>query len=297
MTLFKGLSAFPITPTRQDGEVLTADLQTLIARSAVAHVGSIGLLGSTGTYLFLSRAQRARTVAAAVEAAGSTPVMVGIGAVRTDEAQWLARDAEREGAAGLLLAPVSYTALTDAEVLEHFRAVASVSDLPLCIYSNPSTTQFTFTPDLVAQLNDLPTVSAIKLPLPASGGLVADLDAFRVAAPDMSVGYSGDWDCAAALRIGADAWYSVLAGLFPKQAMALTSAAARGDDELMDTLNGRLEDLWSLFRSFGSLRVVYAAANELELTDAQPPRPLLALPPDARRRVETVVAELALAEG
>ena len=30
-----------------------------------------------------------------------------------------------------------------------------------------------------------------------------------------SIGYSADWNCAAALLAGADAWYSVVAGLLP----------------------------------------------------------------------------------
>ena len=96
-----------------------------------------------------------RAVATAVGAATAIPVIVGVGAMRTDEAQSLARDAAAEGAAGLLLAPVSYSPLTEEEIFEHFLAVASASDLPLCIYSNPSTTNFTFRPELVARLKEL----------------------------------------------------------------------------------------------------------------------------------------------
>ena len=39
---------------------------------------------------------------------------------------------------------MSYTPLTDAEVFQHFRAVARAGGLPLCIYNNPGTTHFTF---------------------------------------------------------------------------------------------------------------------------------------------------------
>ena len=289
MPLFSGLSAFPITPLTTAGEVLAADLGRLVRRIESGGADSIGLLGSTGTYMFIGREQRRRAVATAVGAAGSIPVIVGVGAMRTDEAQSLARDAATEGAAGLLLAPVSYTPLTEEEVFEHFLAVASASDLPLCIYSNPGTTNFTFRPAFVARLATIATIAAIKLPLPPSGDIAADLTAFRQAAPGLSVGYSGDWGCKDALLAGADCWFSVAGGLFPERAAALTAAAIKGDQEEADRQDAAFAGLWSLFRAHGSLRVMYAAANMLGLTDAQPPRPLLGADEGLRTRIASAL--------
>ena len=275
MALFSGLSAFPITPMTSEGEVIAPDLQRLIRRIEAGGADSIGLLGSTGTYMFLSRDQRRRAVVAAAEAVASIPIIVGVGAMRTDEAQAQANDAAAEGASGLLLAPVSYTPLTEEEVFQHFLAVAEATDLPLCIYSNPSTTNFTFRPELVARLAAIPTVAAIKLPLPASDDIAADLVAFRQAAPSLSIGYSGDWGCKAALLADADCWYSVAGGLFPEQAAALAAAAVRGDREEADRCDAAFAGLWDLFRAHGSLRLMYAAANMLGFTEASPPKPLL----------------------
>lgn len=288
MALFSGLSAFPITPMTPEGQVIALDLQRLVRRIEAGGADSVGLLGSTGTYMFLSRDERRRAVAAAVEAVASIPIIVGVGAMRTDEAQALARDAAAEGASGLLLAPVSYTPLTEEEVFQHFLAVASVTDLPLCIYSNPGTTNFTFSPDLVARLAAIPTVAAIKLPLPPSGDIAADLAAFRQAAPGLSIGYSGDWGCKEALLAGADCWYSVAGGLFPEHAVALTAAAMKGDREAADRHDGVFADLWSLFRAQGSLRPIYAAANMMGLTQARPPKPLQA--PDEALQARLAVA-------
>ena len=289
MTLFSGLSAFPITPMTLAGEVLVTDLIRLVHRIEAGGADSIGLLGSTGTYMFIGREQRRRAVATAVGAATSIPVIVGVGAMRTDEAQSLAHDAATEGAAGLLLAPVSYTPLTEEEVFEHFLAVASASDLPLCIYSNPGTTNFTFRPDFVGRLATIATVAAIKLPLPSSGDIAADLAAFRQAAPSLSIGYSGDWGCKDALLAGADCWFSVAGGLFPERAAALTAAAMKGDQEEADRHDTVFAGLWGLFQANGSLRVMYAAANMLGLTDAQPPKPLLGANEGLRTQLASVL--------
>ena len=155
--LLKGLSAFPITPADASGKVDVSALRRLVAPLCQAGVNSIGLLGSTGSYPYLSSAERRRALEAALEeAAGRAPVLVGVGALRTDEAVRLAQDAQVAGAAAGLLAPVSYTPLSDDEVYEHFATVARESRLPLCIYDNPGTTHFRFSSVLVGRLSHLP---------------------------------------------------------------------------------------------------------------------------------------------
>jgi 4-hydroxy-tetrahydrodipicolinate synthase len=137
MTLCAGLSAFPITPATPEGRVIEADLRAILRRIAAGGADSVGLLGSTGTYMFLERDERRRATAIAVETLTDTPVIVGVGALRTDHARAVARDAAAEGAAGLLLAPVSYTPLTEEEVFRHFAAVAEAPCLSRQI-SSPS---------------------------------------------------------------------------------------------------------------------------------------------------------------
>ncbi len=51
MPFFRGLSAFPVTPAGEDGHVDTDGVHTLTRRLVDAGVDSIGLLGSTGSYL------------------------------------------------------------------------------------------------------------------------------------------------------------------------------------------------------------------------------------------------------
>ncbi|MEF2554605.1 dihydrodipicolinate synthase family protein, partial [Aurantimonas sp. A2-1-M11] len=153
---FHGLSAFPLTPASEQGRVDTETLARLLERVLDAGVDLLGLLGSTGIYAYLTREERRRAIAAASECMGGrVPLIVGIGALRTDQAQELARDAEAERADALLLAPVSYTPLTQDEAYEHFRAIAAATDLPLCIYNNPSTTHFNFGTRAIAFQNRL----------------------------------------------------------------------------------------------------------------------------------------------
>lgn len=299
MQLFQGLSAFPITPADASGIVDTGALAALLTRIQAAGADSIGLLGSTGGYAFLSRDQRRRAVETAMSAVGGKiPVIVGVGALRTDDAQMLAKDARELGADGLLLAPVSYTPLTDDEVYEHFAAVADAGQLPLCIYNNPGTTKFTFSAELIARLARLGTVKAVKMPLPANGDFAEEIASLRsVTSDDFAVGYSGDWGAADALLAGANGWYSVVAGLLPAEALKLTRAAQAGEVGETRRINDAFAPLWALFREFGSFRVMYTIADLLGLGRCSPPRPVLGLSEAARGRVREALESLSAAVG
>ncbi|HZZ86701.1 MAG TPA: dihydrodipicolinate synthase family protein [Caulobacteraceae bacterium] len=296
MALFEGLAAFPITPADAAGRVDAGGLGGLVRRLADAGVGSIGLLGSTGTYAYLSRAERRRAIEAAVSAVGAAvPVMAGVGALRTDEAITLAQDARAAGAAAGLLAPVSYTPLLDDEVFAHFRAVAGESSLPLCIYNNPSVTHFAFSAELIARLSAVPGVVAVKNPAPAGDKVAAHLADLRARVPGgFSLGYSGDANCAEAMIAGGDCWHSVLGGLFPAPILAIIEAARAGDADLARRRNAALQPIWSLFAELSGLRVAYAIAGGLGLTTAAPPRPILPLSEPNHRRVMAAVAEAGL---
>lgn len=294
MGLFDGLSAFPPTPADAEGRIQEKVLAVLVRRIDAAAADSIGLLGSTGGYAYLTRAERQRAVHVAVEClGGKRPLIAGVGALRTDEAQALAADARSAGADGLLLAPMSYTPLTEEEVFRHMVAVAEAGNLPLCIYNNPGTTKFTFSEDLIVRLSEVPNIVAVKMPLPSDGDFAGELARLRARLPEgFAIGYSGDWGAADALLAGCDAWYSVVAGLLPEPALRLVRAARAQDEAEVRRIDAGFQPLWTLFREFGSFRVMYALADVLGLFSLAPPRPILPLSGEARGRVEAALQAL-----
>ncbi|WP_299841407.1 dihydrodipicolinate synthase family protein [uncultured Paracoccus sp.] len=294
MSLFHGLSAFPITPADASGRIDAAALGRVLDPLIEAGVASIGLLGSTGSYAYLSLAERQRILDLALRhVAGRVPVIVGIGALRTDASVALAEHARDAGADGLLLAPVSYTPLTEEEVFQHFAAVAAVSDLPLCIYNNPSTTHFTFSLPLLARLAELPGIQAVKMPLPADGDYAGEIARLRAALPDgFAIGYSGDWGALPSLLAGGDAFFSVAGGTVPQSFLGLTRAAMAGDAATATRIDADFAPLWDLFREYGSIRVVHAAARLLGCADSAPQRPILPLPEAEIPRLAEALARL-----
>jgi 4-hydroxy-tetrahydrodipicolinate synthase len=284
-----GLCAFPLTA--MTGETVDeAATAALVSRVVVPGVDTVAVLGSTGVYPYLSRDERRAALDAAVGAAHAVPVIAGVGALRTRDTLTYAADAQAAGASALLLAPVSYHRLRDEEVLRLFADVAAESSVPIVLYDNPSTTAFSFSDALLGRIAELPHVVAVKTPPPPPGTAADRLAGLREALPAVtSVGISGDWAAAEALAVGYDAWYSVLAGLFPQAAMAIVGAATRSGPDAA-ALSSALEPIWSLFRQHGSLRVMAAAAEVLGLVSAPClPRPLLGLDAGGRAEVESAL--------
>ena len=285
MNPFHGLCAFPPTPLDAGCGIDAPRLTGLAHDIVAAGADAIGVLGSTGAYPYLGRAERRRAVGLAVGAAASrVPVLAGIGALATRDVLLHAEDAAAEGADALLLAPVSYQQLTEAEVLGLFSDVAGAVDLPICIYSNPATTGFAFSDDLLARLAERPGIAAVKLPPPPRGEVAADLARRRARiGPGLALGYSGDWIGSEVLGAGAAAWYSVLAGIRPRVAVALSRAARAGDRASLERIEAALAPLWALFRTHGSFRVALAIA------DLAPPRPVLPLDTAARPALDVAL--------
>lgn len=288
--MFNGLCAFPLTPLAGDN-VDEAAVVRLVGRCADAGADSIGVLGSTGIYTYLLREERRTVVEAAVEAAQGTPVVAGVGAMRTRDVLGCVEDAHAAGASGVLLAPVSYQRLTEEEVYGLYRDVSSASDLPIAVYDNPATTGFTFTDELHGRIAELPGIASIKFPPPVPGQAADRITRLRAAVPGgVSLGISGDWAAAEALTAGCDVWYSVVGGLFPKTARIIVDLAKGpqpGQGHLALEAAAALEPVWALFREFGSLRVAATMAEVLGFVEAPClPRPLTSLAGEGRTRVE-----------
>lgn len=294
-----GLNTFPLTPLRDDAVDETA-FAGLIERLVSAGVDSVTALGSTGSYAYLSTRERAAVARLTVKHAGQVPVVVGVGALRTSDVLANVAHAEEAGAAGVLLAPMTYQPLTPDDVFELYRTVTEHTDLPVIVYDNPGTTHVTFTLDLYRQLADLPGIASIKIPgRPGSiAATTARIAEIRAALPHhVTIGISGDAYAATGLIAGCDGWYSAIGGILPEQAIAITRAAAMGHRDEALAASERLAPIWELFADLGgSLRVIAAIAEQLGLVPAHClPLPIQGLTGQQRTRVAAALADAGLA--
>ncbi|MBQ4827913.1 dihydrodipicolinate synthase family protein [Alteromonas sp. MMG017] len=302
--MFTGLCAFPLTPFHREKIDFHA-FEKLISNLKQANVESICAMGSTGLYPYLSRDELVKVSTTSVEIAGDTPVMVGIGSLRTYDVLKNAEAAQQAGAKALLLAPVSYHPLREAEVFALYEKVTAEISIPLCIYENPGVTQFSFSDELYRQVTQLPNVGAIKIPgMPfadtdGNGNEVGKtrLSSLRNIVPEhVAIGVSGDKFGALGMHAGCDLWLSVLGGLFPNTVKTMIALSQSRSPEAAIAQSERLTPLWDLFaRNKGGMRVIATAAAILGYTEANClPHPLQPLQDEDKQKLEAILTQLSL---
>ena len=304
--MFTGLCAFPLTPFHHEKIDFHA-FEKLIGNLKQANVESICAMGSTGLYPYLSRDELVKVTESSVGIAGDTPVMVGIGSLRTYDVLKNAEAAQQAGAKALLLAPVSYHPLHEAEVFGLYEKVTAEISIPLCIYENPGVTQFSFSDELYRQVTQLPNVGAIKIPGMPFADTNADgngnaagkarLSSLRNIVPEhVAIGVSGDKFGALGMQAGCDLWLSVLGGLFPNAVRTMIASSQSTSPQAAIAQSERLTPLWDLFaRNKGGMRVMATAAAILGYTEANClPHPLQPLQAEDKQKLEAILTQLSL---
>jgi 4-hydroxy-tetrahydrodipicolinate synthase len=160
---FEGIFVALVTPMTAGQEVDYATLASMVDYMIDQGVHGIIPLGSTGEYYALGPDERQAVVGGAIEAAGGrVPVVVGTNAGSTRDVIKYARQAEKLGASGVLLAAPYYSLPTPDELVEHVRAVDRAIDVPIILYNYPARTGVDMTPDVVERLAELDNVRYIK---------------------------------------------------------------------------------------------------------------------------------------
>ena len=159
------------------GEVLTAIVTPFDSRGAVdydkfrelaLHLiehGSDGLVvaGTTGESPTLADEERFELFAAAVDAVGGrATVVAGTGTYSTAHSVHLTERAHELGVDGFLVVTPYYNKPPPRGIVEHFKAIAAVSDKPIVAYNIPGRVVINIEPETIAELAEIPTVRAVK---------------------------------------------------------------------------------------------------------------------------------------
>ena len=177
-----------VTPFTVSGE-LDLDAAGKLAAYLVdeQHNDSLVINGTTGEAPTTSDGEKADLVAAVLDAVGDrAQIVAGVGTFDTVHSIHLATEAAEAGAHGLLVVTPYYSKPPQAGVLNHFRAVADATELPVLIYDIPKRTGTPIQTETMIALAQHPNIVGVK---DAKGELDATS---RVLAETELVYYSGD---------------------------------------------------------------------------------------------------------
>lgn len=225
---FRGVFTALVTPMTPDEELDLGALEAHVDRQVACGVHGLVALGSTGEYYALSPAERESVVRTVVGAArGRVPVLVGPNAGATRDAVAYARGAEKAGAAGLLVSAPYYSLPSPDELVEHVRAVAGATGLPVVLYNYPGRTGVDMTPDVVERLAEISTVRYIK---ESTGDITRVSAIVRRCGARMTVFCGCDAEALESFALGAQGWVTGVANVAPAPAVELFRLAAERQD-------------------------------------------------------------------
>lgn len=226
---------FPVVPTplRSDYTPDLEGLNALIEFMIGHQVNGVTILGSNGEFPYFTFEEKVRIMKTAVKSArGRVKVLVGAGAMGTDETVGLVREAKKAGADATLDALPTYYPLSFPDVLEHYRSV-SREDLPFFFYHFPDCTGLALDPGQVAEICSMDGCIGMKasvVSLPAASSYIR-----KIRKPSFHFFTGVTYLFRPALERGAAGLICPISAIFPEEAVGLYEAWKVGDFRKMGT--------------------------------------------------------------
>src|ERR1700686_2174521 len=289
---FSGVFAALTTPFAADDSVAIAHLKQKIQRYNATGLAGSAVLGSSGEWVLLSRAQWASVLVAAKEAASlQKKLLAGTGVESTAETiSRTKRAAELGYHAALVKTPYYYKPLYKPEVfIAHYRRVADASPIPVLLYSVPQFTGISLEAPEVAALAEHPNIIGIK----ESSGHVQRVGEMVAATPaPFQILTGGAGVLLPSLPVGARGAILALASALPEKCSELYELTRRGQVETARELQKNLLRASKLIVSELGIPGVKFVMDQRGYHGGAPRLPLLPLADAAKRRVLELLATL-----
>jgi 4-hydroxy-tetrahydrodipicolinate synthase len=294
---FRGVFAFIVTPTNNDGETVDEGRLRNAIDYQIAHgVHGLTVFGSTGGMGSFSESERQRVIeVAAKHIDGRVRFLPGTGSITTAEAVRLSQFAEAAGADGVLVVPINYWKPTDNELYGHYEAIAKAVKIPLGIYNNPGTTGVDIKPALVARIARIDNVGFIK----ESSGDMSRISAIRqLTSYQISVLNGNDACTPEAIAAGVEGWFAGSANFMPERCVELFRLGyEKKDIDAMRELFQPMFPLCDYMGVKGYIRVAHTACDLLGRPMGPPRRPLRMLEPADRAVLAGLLEKAGLMDG
>jgi dihydrodipicolinate synthase/N-acetylneuraminate lyase len=190
-----------------------------------AGVDGIILGGTLGEASVLSNEEKFELVRFAVSKAGNAPVIMNIAEGSTREALALAKEAEKNGASGLMMLPPMRYKSDHRETVTYFKTVANATALPIMIYNNPVDYKIEVTLDMFDELQSAPNIQAVKESTRDVSNVTRMINRFG---DRFKILCGVDTLALEELQMGAHGWVAGLVCAFPRETVAIFKLAKAG---------------------------------------------------------------------
>ena len=287
---FEGIYTPAITPLDANGEIDRTAYAEVLESLIAGGVHGIIVAGSTGEYYAHTMQERIDLAAHAKEVIGTRlPLVVGTGAIRTEDSIVYARHAREIGADAILVASPPYAIPTEEENAAHALAIDEAADLPIMLYNYPARMGVSMGEDYFTRVSASKNVIAIK----ESTGDLNQLHMLARKFPNISL--SCGWDDLALefFAWGAPSWVCAGSNFLPAEHVALYQACVvEGDFVRGRKIMSAMLPFLNLLDEGKFVQKIKHGCELAGLRAGAPRLPLLPLEAEEERELAAVVAAL-----
>ena len=285
---FEGIYTPIVTPYHDDFSLNEAALSATVEHLIGSGVHGIIVAGSTGEYYAQTRDERIAMMGQVAQLIkGRVPLIVGTGAIRTEDSIDYAQQANAVGADALLVATPPYAYPTGREIALHALAIDRAANLPVMLYNYPGRMSVNMDEETLDRLGRSPNFCAIK----ESSGDINRLHMLARDYPHIALSCGMDDQALEFFAWGARSWVCAGSNFAPEAHIALYQACAvEGDFTKGRAIMSAMMPLMRVLEQGGKFVQCIKYGLTLRGIDAGPPRrPLHPLNKDDKRELAEVI--------
>ena len=289
--LFTGTGVAIVTPFRDDKAVDFDALRRIVNHCINGQVDYIVALGTTGESMTLNDKEKVDVTRCVVDTvAGRVPIVIGVGGNDTAKVVNCIRHTDFNGISGLLSVTPYYNRPAQTGLIEHYKAVAAVSPVPVILYNVPSRTGINMTAETTLTLaHEVENIVAVK---EASGNLTQIMQIIK-GRPDHFAVISGDDAISLPMMaVGAHGVISVAANAFPREISTIIRKSLKNQYSEAQIAQYKMLELFDLLFVEGSPSGIKAALHILGLSQNVVRLPLVPVSQKTYQKMESFIQEL-----
>ena len=259
---FRGMGVALITPFKEDGSVDYEALIRLVDYLIQNGADFLCVLGTTAETPTLTTDEKNKIKELVIERVnGRLPILLGCGGNNTQAIIDPLKNDDFTGVDAILSVVPYYNKPSQEGIYQHYRAIATSTDLPIVLYNVPGRTGVNMTAETTLRIaRDFPNVIAIK----EASGNITQMDDIIKNKPDNFDVISGDDGITFPLiTLGAVGVISVIGNAFPREFSRMTRLALQGDYANALTIHHRFTELFNLLFVDGNPAGVKAMLNAM----------------------------------
>ena len=282
--IFKGVGVAIVTPFNDDKSIDYDGLKKLVQLQINGGTDYIVVQGTTGESPNLSQEEKKIVLQTVLdENQGRLKIVYGVGGNNTMAVGELLKQVP-QGVDGILSVSPYYNKPTQKGIIEHFKYVASCTDLPIILYNVPGRTSSNMSVETTLELAKISNIVAIK---EASGNIEQIMDLLRLKPEGFGIISGDDPITFPLLTMGADGVISVVANALPEKFSQMVHAGIKGDYDKAKTIHFDLIPITKYFFEEGNPAGVKVALKARNICSTHLRLPLVEVSENLYNRIES----------